>query len=643
MTDVTPHRRTHRFWRRLFALPNIVAVLVGIAAFWAVVQSYQTNRGALIAAAVGGVVTAAVWLIWDRIAGLRPVAKLVGVPSVGAIPSTPGSPAPTLVAPDSPASTAYHRAAARLEASTRGRVLLVAGMGSGQGATTAALNLAVAATRTGRRTLLVDGDIASARLSHFGRSGISPGLTEIASGDATVAAAARLWTIDERSRLPFIPAGTPLGADVQLSRRAVTEALDDITTAADLVLIDAGDLAQSSIDALGTLADGTLMVMPKAAHRSTVEALTQRLDEAGAPAIGYVVNEAAPSPPSAHQHPVFRSLKRAVATSLLVLVAYGAFNGVQLWQSWTSVERHRVDIAAASEFLPLPEGGVPDEGLPQEAATAMTAVPSPDGDYLAVLVIGTDLSGSLADVITLLIIPSTEDPPSIVSIPRDLYVPNRCSGRLDKINSNMAGCGTSVDGPTQTALAVQDFTGIKIDHLAIFDFEGFAEIIDAVGGYEICLDYPVRDSKAHLDLPAGCTQATGEQTLSWVRSRSTQELVDGRWRTMSRVSDLTRNQRQQEVILDMLGKLGDFQSPQDLTNTVRSLTSAFALDDQLGLAAAVNLAWDLRDMQPSDIVRLEIPVADDRTASGALVLINTVPFDQVLAEVYPDLAPTRTN
>ncbi len=627
----------------MFALPNIVAVLVGVATFWALVQTLQSNRGAVIAAVIGGVVTALVWLIWDRIAGLRPVAKLVDIPSIGAIPSTPGSPAPTLIAPDSPATTAYHRAAARLEASTRGRVLLVTGMGSGQGATTAALNLAVAATRIGRRTLLIDGDIATARLSRFGRSGISPGLTEIASGDATVAEAARLWAVDERSRLPVIPAGAPLAEGVHLARRSVTEALDDITTAADLVLIDAGDLGDSTADALGTLADGTLLVLPKAAHRSTVDALLQRLDTAGAPPIGYVVNEAAPSPPSAHQHPVFRSLKRAVATSLLVLVGYAALNGVQLWQSWTSVERHRLDIAAASQFLPLPEGGIPDEGLPERTATAMTAVPSPDGDFLAMLVIGTDLSGSLADVITLLVIPSTDDPPAMVSIPRDLFVPNRCSGRLDKINSNMAGCGTTVDGPTQTALAVQDFTGIKIDHLAIFDFEGFAQIIDAVGGYEVCVDYPVRDSKAHLDLPAGCTLADGEQTLAWVRSRNTQELVDGRWRTMRMVSDLTRNQRQQDVILDLLGRLGDFQSPQDLTNIVRSLSSAFTLDDRLGLAAAVNLAWDLRDLKPSDIVRLEIPVADQRTDCCGSVLVNQVPFDQVLAEVYPDLAPTRTN
>ena len=38
-------------------------------------------------------------------------------------------------------------------------------------------------------------------------------------------------------------------------------------------------------------------------------------------------------------------------------------------------------------------------------------------------------------------------------------------------------------------MAVEDFTGVEIDHFAVFDFEGFKAIIDRVGGVEICVDY----------------------------------------------------------------------------------------------------------------------------------------------------------
>ncbi len=640
MNDVAHHPPRRSWPHRLFTLPNVVAVVGGLVVFALVERIWGTTEGALIAAACGGAFSALIWLAWNRITGLRPVGKLVDIPHIGQIPSTPESPAPTLTAPDSAASIAYQRAASRLEASTKGRVLLVSGMIAGQGATTASLNLAVAATRAGRRTILIDGDTTQARLSQYGRTGISPGLSELVRGEASLSEASRLWSIDSSSRLPFIPAGVASDPDAELDRRGLASAVEDLTTTADLVLIDTA-ASGTALDALGALADGTLLVLPRAAGQGAIDAARDRVDRAGAPAIGYVINDAAPSPPSINQHPILRSLKRGVATALLVLVAYSAWNGFQIWSSWRGVERQGFDVAAASELLPLPDDGIGDEGLGAETATAVTATPRPEGDFLAVLVVGTDLSENLADVIILIIIPSSDDEPVMVSLPRDLYLPNRCTQSYARINSTLAGCGDEVTGASLLSLTVEDFTGIHIDHFALFTFEGFERIIDEVGGVEICVDNAVRDSKSHLDLPAGCTQADGAQALSWVRSRRTQEFVDDRWRTMPNVSDLTRNERQQDVILQMFTKLRDFQSPSDLTGTVRSLTSAFELDDRLGITDAINLAWDLRGIDPGNVRSLEIPVTDRQTSAGAQVLVPTDSFDAVIADVWPGLDPTN--
>ena len=183
---------------------------------------------------------------------------------------------------------------------------------------------------------------------------------------------------------------------------------------------------------------------------------------------------------------------------------------------------------------------------------------------------------------------------------------------------------------------MEDFTGFEVDHFALFDFEGFETIIDEVGGIEICLPYAVRDPKAELSLPSGCTVATGAQTLGWVRSRTTEELIDGTWRVQPGVSDLTRNARQQELILDLVAKLRDFDSPSDLTRTVRSLTDLFTFDDQLGMADAISLAWDLRGMDISTFHRLQIPVTNHLTDDGAQVLLPTASFSELLTEIYPD-------
>ena len=67
---------------------------------------------------------------------------------------------------------------------------------------------------------------------------------------------------------------------------------------------------------------------------------------------------------------------------------------------------------------------------------------------------------------------------------------------------------------------------------------------------------------------------------------------------------------------------------------VRSLSNAFTLDDQLGLGEAVGVAWDLRGLSPSAIVRITIPVDPHETVDGAQVLVATVPFDELLSEYF---------
>jgi LCP family protein required for cell wall assembly len=321
------------------------------------------------------------------------------------------------------------------------------------------------------------------------------------------------------------------------------------------------------------------------------------------------------------------------------MLATVGWNAVQLWRSWQSVEREGFEPAAAAGLLPLPPGGIlaPPQ-LTSDLTTAVSAAPAEDAQAQSFLIIGSDLTYENADVIILAMLPGDGGAPVMTSLPRDLYLPNRCTQGYTRINANLSGCGTGINGPTLLALAVEDFTGVPVDHFALFDFEGFERIIDAVDGVEICVDFAVRDAKSFLDLPAGCSVADGAQALAWVRSRRTEEYVDGRWRTMADVNDLTRNQRQQDVLIQMFAKMREFGSPGELTKKVRSLTDAFTLDDGLRLTAAIDLAWNLRNSNIEEFIRVTIPVVDFLTDDGAQVLLPTQPFDQVLAAATPGLS-----
>jgi len=184
-------------------------------------------------------------------------------------------------------------------------------------------------------------------------------------------------------------------------------------------------------------------------------------------------------------------------------------------------------------------------------------------ELLTTLVLGSDAGdgdSARADAIMLIVMPPDDRKPVIASIPRDLWVENPCTGGMSRINAGLTGCGDEISGPDLMTIMVEDLAGIEIDHYAEVDFDGFIRIVDAFGGVEICTEHPVRDWRAELDLPGGCIEASGDEALAWARSRHTQELVDGTWRVQPGVNALARDERQQELVLEVADQVASFDS-----------------------------------------------------------------------------------
>lgn len=647
-----PTERT-RWWRRVFTMPNVAAVFVSIAAFVVGLMVLDTNTGALIAAIGAAALGAGAWLIVWSVKHPPDLAEaLEGLRRLGTIPDVPGTPAPTVVDPTSEPAHAYQDVFTDLEAHTTGQVVLVTTAGPGQGATTVAMNLAVTATQAGRRVFLIDADTAGRGLSRYLGTGPAPGLTDLAGGSATLDVASRLWRLDGDSLLPVLPSGSPLGAQATLVDESggVADMIDRVSERADLVLIDSPPaLWEGASDVLAAHADGSVLVLTETAQPEAVLRSRSKLTNAGAPVLGYVVNRSKGG--RLAPRPWLGALARFAILAVLLSVGLGMYTGGRLWASWQGVERERIDTAAARAEVaanPRPtdssseddDGVVVDDEVSQEEVEENAfAPPALEGPYRSVLLIGSDEIAGASDVILLGVLPDDSGSPFLVSLPRDLYVRNNCTGGFSRINTHIKGCD-SIDGPTNLALTVEEFTGISVQHYAEFDFEGFTEIIDAVGGVEICVENAVRDDKSFLDLPAGCTEADGEQTLAWVRSRKTEEYVGGSWRSVAGRSDLLRNVHQQDVLLQLFDKLKSFRSPDDLAVKVNSLTDTFTLDDGLGIGEAIGLAWVVRGFEVEDIQRIELDVKLSRTDKGQSVLINKTPFDELLWEQNPEFAQT---
>ncbi|MEB3370901.1 LCP family protein [Saccharopolyspora mangrovi] len=204
-----------------------------------------------------------------------------------------------------------------------------------------------------------------------------------------------------------------------------------------------------------------------------------------------------------------------------------------------------------------------------------------------------DAGGRRTDSMMLVHIPSGGGQPALISLPRDSYVSIPGHGKT-KLNSAF-----SFGGPKLLAQTVEQNTGVHIDHYAEIGFGGFADLVDAVGGVDICLDKPMDDNMANVHLPQGCQELDGPQALGFVRARYS---LDG--------GDLERAENQRKL----LGALVDKgTSPATLINPFRlfplasGASKTFLVNDSDHIWHLMSLALAMGDISGGKGVTTQAP------------------------------------
>lgn len=220
-------------------------------------------------------------------------------------------------------------------------------------------------------------------------------------------------------------------------------------------------------------------------------------------------------------------------------------------------------------------------------------------------------AGHRTDSIMLLHVPES-GPTALVSLPRDSYVPIPGHGR-NKLNAAFA-----FGGPQLLIQTVENVSGLRVDHYVEIGFGGFASIVDAVGGVNMCLPKAIKDEKAHINLPKGCQDLDGPTALGYVRARY-----------FDPSGDLGRVQRQRE----MIGAIADKGvSPATFLNPFRfyklSTASAEALsvDKDMGPFTLLKFARGMKAVSAgSSGVTLTVPISDSNlsTSNGSAVKWDT--------------------
>lgn len=141
-------------------------------------------------------------------------------------------------------------------------------------------------------------------------------------------------------------------------------------------------------------------------------------------------------------------------------------------------------------------------------------------------------------------------------IPRDTRV--KINGRgHDRINASYAYGGIKLTKET-----VEDFLNIKLDYYVETGFEGFANIINLIGGINLHIDKQIRFGDKTGDfLPAGDVHLDGKKALQYVRYRGKQ-------------GDIGRVSRQQKFIQAVMEKVISSQSISNLPSIYKEVVSS---------------------------------------------------------------------
>jgi LCP family protein required for cell wall assembly len=249
-----------------------------------------------------------------------------------------------------------------------------------------------------------------------------------------------------------------------------------------------------------------------------------------------------------------------------------------------------------------------------------------------------NLRGQNTDVIIVGVVNKDTKQVSLLSIPRDLwvYIPTHGWTRINMAHKIGYRTGYPGSGPGLLADTIKMNFGIPIDHWVRIDLEGFARVVDELGGVDMTVTCPVNlryhppESEEELErwLEPGVYHMDGTMALRYVRTRR-----DG--------TDFDRARRQQQFLKAVWAQTKKPNLILKIPGLWSAMKDSFQTD--LNLGDVLSLAPLALDLKPQRIRSRYIgpnETTNWRTADGWSVLLpDYAKIQQVVASLY---APPST-
>ena len=295
----------------------------------------------------------------------------------------------------------------------------------------------------------------------------------------------------------------------------------------------------------------------------------------------------------------------------MVVVVAGAAYG------YVAYRNHQIQHVVVNGLKAVPPSGV--ENIVLVGSTSRCALKQ---QSTAFGLCSQGVTGVNSDVVMILHLNPKRGTASILSIPRDLFVPNARTTGPNKIDAAL------VQGPERLVAAIQEDFGIPVQHYVELNFDSFQGIVNSLGGIKMYFPMPLYDAESSLNIPtAGCHLLNGFQALAVVRARHLQYKPPGVKTSNTRdwpqdpESDLSRIRRDHEF----LRVLATAVSARGLSNPVTdndllgSLAPQLQVDTSFSLGDMLGTVLAFHGVNPNAAPEQTLPVivdADNYLAGG---------------------------
>ncbi len=232
-------------------------------------------------------------------------------------------------------------------------------------------------------------------------------------------------------------------------------------------------------------------------------------------------------------------------------------------------------------------------------------------------------SGSLSDVIMILHLDPSQGTASILSIPRDLFLPMPPGSPVGPYEKVDAALNDGSNGPDNLIQTITDDLGIPINHYVELEFDGFQNTVNALGGINMYFPEPVYDAQSLLNITTpGCVHLNGTAALALVRARHLQYEPPGMnapqadW-PYDPESDLSRIARDQTFmrVLATTAESKGLGDPLKLNAFLGAIINQITIDPGLK-GQLVSLTTRYRHLNPATVPELTLPVTTVGGSAG---------------------------